>query len=60
MQLHEPLLHLLLDAADGLLERRLRRHVVGIGVNLDQAELVGLDAGQGIELGQALHLVAEQ
>ncbi len=31
-----------------------------VGVDLDHAELVGLGAGQGIELGQALDRVAEQ
>ena len=31
-----------------------------VGVDLDHAELVGLGAGQGIELGEALDLVAEQ
>ena len=59
-ELVEPLLQLLLDAAHRLLQRRLRRHIMGVGVDLHQAELVGLGAGQGIELGQALDLVAEQ
>jgi hypothetical protein len=31
-----------------------------IGIDLDHAEFVGLGAGQGIELGQALDRVAEQ
>ena len=60
MQLGEALLQLLLDAAIGLFQRRLRRDVVGVGVDLDHAELVGLRPGQGIELDQALDLVAEQ
>jgi hypothetical protein len=60
VQLRQTLLQLLLDAANGLLQGRLRRHVVGVGVDLDHAELVSLGAGQGIELDQALHLVAEQ
>ena len=60
MELVEPLLQLFLDAAQRLLQRGLGRHIVGVGIDLHQAELVGLGAGQGIELDEALHLVAEQ
>ncbi len=60
VQLVQPLLQLLLDAADRLFQRRLRRHVMRVGIDLDHAELVGLGAGQGIELGEALDRVAEQ
>ena len=38
----------------------LRRHIMRIGENLDAVELVGLLAGQRIELDDALDLVAEQ
>ena len=60
VQLVEALLQLGLDRLDGLLQRRLRRHVVRVGVDLDERQLVGLLAGQRIELGDALDLVAEQ
>ncbi len=33
---------------------------MGVGVDLDRAELVGLGAGQGIELDERLDLIAEQ
>ena len=60
MQLVEPRLELFLDAAHRLFQRRLGRHVMRVGVDLDHAELVGLGPGQGIELGEALDRVAEQ
>ena len=49
-----------LDRLDRLLQRRLGRHVVRVGVDLDQRQLVGLLPGQRIELDDALDLVAEQ
>ena len=42
VQLVEPLLQLVLDRLDRLLQRRLGRHVVRVGVDLDQRQLVGL------------------
>ena len=53
------LLQLLLNALDRLVQRRLRRHVVRIRVNLHQREVLRLLARQRIELGDAFHLVAE-
>ncbi len=42
VQLVEALLELGLDGLDGLLQRRLGRDVVRVGVDLDQLQLVGL------------------
>ncbi len=60
LQLGQPLLQLDLDAPDRLIERRLRRHIVRVRVELDEGELHGLGAGQRIELDDAVDLVAEQ
>ena len=60
VQLLQALLELGLDGLDGLLQRRLGRDVVRVGVDLDEFQLVGLVAGERIELGDGLHLVAEQ
>ena len=60
VQLVEALLQLVLDAAYRLLQRRLRRHIVRVGVDLDDGEFVGLGAGQRVELDDGLDLVAEQ
>ena len=60
IQLVEALLQLDLDRLDGLLQRRLRRHVVRIGVELHERQLVGLGARQRIEFDDALDLIAEQ
>ncbi len=60
VELVEPPLQLLLDAGDRLDQRRARRHVVRIGVDLHEFELVGLLPGERIELVDRLHLVAEQ
>jgi hypothetical protein len=51
---------LLLDALDGLLQGRARRHVVGVGVDLHELQVVRLLAGEGIELDDRFDLVAEQ
>ena len=53
-------MQLLLDARDGLQERRARRDVVRIGVDLDEFQLVGLVPGQRIELLDQFDFVAEQ
>ena len=45
---------------DRLVQRRARRHIVRVGVDLDEFELVGLLAGERIEFGDRLDLVAEQ
>ena len=43
-----------------LQQRRPRRHVVRVGVDFDEFQLVGLLAGERIELVDRFHLVAEQ
>ncbi len=60
VQLIEPPLQFLLDAGDRLQQRRPRRHVVRVGVDLDEFQLVGLVAGERIELVDRFDLVAEQ
>ena len=60
---HQPvqaLLELGLDGGHRLAERRARRHVVAVGVDLDGRQVGGLLAGQRVELGDRLDLVAEQ
>ena len=49
-----------LDALHRLLQRRARRHIMRIGIDLDRIQLARLVAGQGIELGDAVHHIAEQ
>ena len=53
-------LQLLLDRLDCLVERRTGRHIVRVGVDLDGLQVTGLLAGQRIEFGDRLDLVAEQ
>ena len=60
MQLVEPPFQLLLDAGDRLQQRRARRHIVRVGVDLDQFQLVGLLPGERIEFVDRINLVAEQ
>ena len=60
VELVEPPFQLGLDAGDRLDQRRARRDVVRVGVDLDELQLVGLLAGERIELLDALDLVAEQ
>ena len=60
VQLVEPPLQLLLDAGDRLQQRRPRRHIVRVGVDLDEFQLVGLLPGQRIEFVDRFDLVAEQ
>ena len=49
----------MLDALDGLVERRLGRDIVRVGVDLDGLKLGGLLAGERVELGDRFQLVAE-
>ena len=51
---------LLLDALDGLVQRRARGDVMGVGIDLDLPEAVSLLPRQGVELVDGLDLVAEQ
>ena len=44
----------------GLLQGRARGHVVRVGVDLHRLEVGELLAGEGVELGDGLDLVAEQ
>ncbi len=60
VELLEPLAQLVLDALDRLDQRRARRDVVRVGVDLDELQLVGLVAGERIEFVDRFQLVAEQ
>ena len=60
VELVEPPAQLLLDAGDRLQQRRARRDVVRVGVDLDEFELVGLLPGERVELVDRFDLVAEQ
>ena len=60
VQLVEPQLQFALDRLDRLHQRRPRRHIVRVGVDLDEFELVLLVAGERIELLDILDGVAEQ
>ncbi len=60
LQLLQPLGKLVADRLHRLLERRAGRHIVRIGEHPDGIEAGGLLAGQRIELGDLLHLVAEE
>ena len=60
VELVEPPAQLVLDAGDRLQQRRPRRDVVRIGVDLDELQLVGLVPGERIELVDQFDLVAEQ
>ena len=53
-------LQLRLDVADRLLQRRARRDVVAVGVDVHAVQLARDLTGQGIEFAQRIHLVAEQ
>ena len=55
----EPNFQLGLDGLDGLLQRRLGRHVMRVGVDFHELQLVGLLSGQRIELDDGFDLVAE-
>ena len=56
----EPQLQFALDRLDRLHQRRARRHIVRVGVDLDEFEIVLLVAGERIEFFDILHGVAEQ
>ncbi|MBA7484268.1 hypothetical protein ES707_19792 [subsurface metagenome] len=60
MEFVEPQLQFRFDRLDGLHQGRARRHIVRIGVHLDEFELVLLVSGERIELLDILHGVAEQ
>ena len=60
VELVEPQLQFGLDRLDRLHQRRARRHIVRVGVDLDEFELVLLVAGERIEFLDVLHGVAEQ
>ena len=56
----EAFLELGLDLDDGLIEGRARGDIVGIGVEADRFQLVMGLAGERVELGNGLDLVAEE
>ncbi len=58
-QFGEALAHFLLDRLDRGVQRRPRRHIVRIGVDLHRLEVTGLLAGERIELGDRVDLVSE-
>src|SRR5262245_43815048 len=60
IELVEAPAQLLLDAGDGLQQRRARRDVVRVGVDFHELQLIGLAPGERIELLDRLDLVAEQ
>jgi hypothetical protein len=60
VELFEALVEVGLDALDGLVEGRLGRDVVRVGVDLDAFEDGGLVAGERVELDDLLQLVAEE
>ena len=60
MELVQPLAQFELYAGQRLQQRRPRRHIVRIGVDLDEFQLVGFLPGERIEFVDRFHLVAEQ
>ncbi len=58
-QLHEAALQLFADGFDRRVQRRARRHIVRIGVDLHRFQVAGLGAGQRVEFGDGVDLVAE-
>ena len=60
LQFLQPLGKLVADRLHRLLERRAGRHIVRVGIDLDAVEARDLLAGQRIELGDLLDLVAEE
>ncbi len=60
VELLQPLPQLEFDAGNRLQQRRPRRHIVRIGVDFDEFQLVGLLSGERIEFVDQFHLVAEQ
>ena len=59
-ELVQPPFQLGLDAVDGLDQRRARRDIMRVGVDLDEFQFVGLAPGERIEFHDLLDLVAEQ
>ncbi len=59
VQLVEAELQLAFDAVDRLMQRGLRRDVVGVGVNLHRVEIVEFLAGERVEFVDRLDFVAE-
>jgi hypothetical protein len=60
VELIEAQAQLFADAAHGLFERRLGRHIMRIGVDLDALQFGGLVAGQGIEFDDRFNFIAEE
>lgn len=58
-QLGEADPQLFLDRLDRAIQRRARGDIVRIGVNLDRLQIAGLLAGQRVEFGDGIDLVAE-
>ncbi len=56
----EPALQLLLDRLGRLQQRRARRHVMAVGVDFDEFEVLRLLPRQRIEFGDRLDFVAEE
>ena len=60
MQFAETLFQFLLDRGDRLQQGRPRRHIMRIGIDLDEFEVLRLVAGERIEFGDRLDLLAEK
>ena len=60
VQFVEPLAQLRLDAVDRLQKGRARRDIMRIGVEFDLFEVLEFLAGERVEFGKRLHLVAEE
>jgi len=60
VELIQPLLQFALDRLDRLHQRRPRRHIMRVGVDLDEFEIVLLVAGERIKFLDVFDAVAEQ
>ena len=60
MQLRQMFLEFILDARDGLGQRRARGDIVAIGVDRNTFHLCGDFAGQRIKFADRLNLIAEK
>ena len=60
IELGEALLHFHLDALDRLQKSRARRDIMGIGIDLDEFEVLRLFAGQRIEFGDRFDRIAKE
>ena len=60
VELIEPVFQLELDTGDRLQQSRARRHIVRVGVDFDEFQLVGLLAGERIEFVDRFDFIAEQ